>query len=302
MATQLSRRYQITSKFNIDYSDRSILNTLDLHFPGDAASSSPLWLIYIHGGAFRDPLQTSTSILATLPTLFDPTSSYYTPGIFAVASINYRLSPYPSHPTLPSREDDPSRTATWPDHLEDIRAGISWTLQHGRNHDPRRRPDVEEDQTPQGYILAGHSVGGTMTLKICQALAPPFAYPIAALSLCGIYDFTALREAHEPNRKLYEEFTNGAFGPEAEGGWVRGLTTKDAIRKEVKLLVLAHSKTDSLVDWQQTCIMSDVLDRMDSSQQGMVMELHGDHKEIYEKGTEIARTVHQSMRILEASS
>ena len=138
-----------------------------------------------------------------------------------------------------------------------------------------------------------------MTLKISQTPALPFAYPIAALSLCGIYDFTALRNAHQSNQSLYDEFTNGAFGPEEHGGWVYGLTTKDAIRKEVKLLLLAHSKTDSLVDWQQTHRMSDALDRIHPDQQGIVTELLGDHKEIYEKGIEIARIVQESLRLLE---
>lgn len=138
-----------------------------------------------------------------------------------------------------------------------------------------------------------------MTLKICQTPALPFAYPAAALSLCGIYDFTALRDAHRSSQKIYDEFTNGAFGPEEQDGWAHGLTTRDAIRKDVKLLLLAHSKTDSLVDWQQTHKMSDILERLDSDQQGVVREMYGDHKEIYEKGIEIARIVQESMRILE---
>ena len=190
--------------------------------------------------------------------------------------------------------------AKWPDHLEDVKAGMRWILDHGHDHDPRRKQNVEDHEGSKGYILAGHSVGGTMTLKICQAPALPFVYPAAAISLCGIYDFTALRDAHahSENRKIYDDFSNTAFGPEQDGGWVRGNTTQDAIRREIRLVVLAHSKTDSLVEWQQTDLMSDVFRRLEPDQQGVVMEIYGDHMEIYEKGTEIARSVRETVRRL----
>lgn len=139
-----------------------------------------------------------------------------------------------------------------------------------------------------------------MTLKIAHSETLPFADPIAALSLCGIYDFTALRDAHRSNQQIYNDFTTGAFGPEEEGGWAKGSTAKGAVGKE-RVLVLARSRTDSLVEWEQTDVMAPMLDEISRAAPrmiGVVTEIHGDHKEIYEKGTEIARTVAETVGYL----
>lgn len=147
------------------------------------------------------------------------------------------------------------------------------------------------------YILAGHSVGGTITLKVAQSEVLPFRHPVAALSLCGIYDFTALRDAHLSHRHVYDDFTTAAFGPEDDGGWERG-NTKTGFSEKVEIVVLAHSKTDTLVDWEQTEVMRDSLMAMGPQAKGAVMEVKGDHKEIYEKGEEVARAVKETLGYL----
>jgi len=249
-------------------------------------------LSYIHGGAFRDPLQDSNTILPSLQYLFD-TSSHY---IYGVASINYRLSPYPSHPTNPSSPDDSARNAKWPDYLADVQSGIQWVLENGESHDPRLVEKGRQSEK-RDYILAGHSVGGTITLKVAQSEVLPFRHPVAALSLCGIYDFTALRDAHLSHRHVYDDFTTAAFGPEDDGGWERG-NTKTGFSEKVEIVVLAHSKTDTLVDWEQTEVMRDSLMAMGPQAKGAVMEVKGDHKEIYEKGEEVARAVKETLGYL----
>jgi len=133
-----------------------------------------------------------------------------------------------------------------------------------------------------------------MTLKVAQSEVLPFRHPVAALSLCGIYDFAALRDAHLSHRQVYDEFITAAFGPEEDGGWERG-NTKTGFSEKVEIVVLAHSKTDTLVEWEQTEAMRESLRAMGSRAKGVVMEVKGDHKEIYEKGDEVARAVEETV-------
>ncbi|KAL8970694.1 MAG: hypothetical protein Q9197_003677, partial [Variospora fuerteventurae] len=154
--------------------------------------SIPYTIIYIHGGAFRDPAITSHSIIPSLPHLFFPSSSSAQQNprtrIAAIASINYRLSPYyPAsrhHPTdHPSRaddddDDDESRDAKWPDHVHDVRAGIEWLLRSdaGRERAKKKYPaplneeEEEEEEKGERIILVGHSVGATIAFAIALGL------------------------------------------------------------------------------------------------------------------------------------
>lgn len=136
-----------------------------------------------------------------------------------------------------------------------------------------------------------------MTLKVAQSEVLPFRHPVAALSLCGIYDFAALRDAHLSHRQIYDDFTTAAFGPEEDGGWERG-NTKVGFSNKVKVVVLAHSKTDTLVEWEQTEVMRDSLRAWSPQAKGVVTEVKGDHKEIYEKGEEVARAVKETLGYL----
>lgn len=138
-----------------------------------------------------------------------------------------------------------------------------------------------------------------MALKIAMSEMLPFPYPVAVLSMCGIYDFTALRNAHLSHRQLYEDFTTAAFGPEEEGGWEKGSTRKGTIQA-IGVVVLAHSKTDTLVEWEQLNVMSEFLPHSKGpGAKAVVMELQGDHREIYEKGVEMARAIKETIRLLE---
>ena len=137
-----------------------------------------------------------------------------------------------------------------------------------------------------------------MALKLAAAENLPFPYPMAVLSLCGIYDFTALRDAHPSHRQLYDDFTTGAFGPEEEGGWDRGSTRKGRFEK-TKIVILAHSKTDTLVEWDQTNAMKESLDAMPVGSRAVIMEVQGDHKEIYENGVEVAKAIKAMIGLIE---
>ncbi|KAL2052690.1 hypothetical protein ABVK25_006930 [Lepraria finkii] len=56
-----------TSTLSLPIPPTPPLNTLDIHLPTTPPLSPSYHLIYIHGGGFRDPLVSSTSLLPSLP-------------------------------------------------------------------------------------------------------------------------------------------------------------------------------------------------------------------------------------------
>ena len=129
---------------------------------------------YIHGGAWRDPLITSSSFNPARDILLNTSLP-----LQGLASINYRLSPYPSHPTHPSSPDDDSRNAKHPDHLTDVLSALEYLHEHY----------IFDNK----YIIVGHSCGATLALQACASLTaatvPP---PLAAACVEGIYDMPGL--------------------------------------------------------------------------------------------------------------
>lgn len=82
---------------DVAYSDESNLNTLSLHLPRAPTPNDPnrLFIIYIHGGAWRDPLIDSSSISQTQHHLVQNATPNLQNSISGIATLNYRLSPDP---------------------------------------------------------------------------------------------------------------------------------------------------------------------------------------------------------------
>ena len=155
----------------------------------DSPSSLPRYLVHVHGGAWRDPQLNAESIEPTVAHAFSTTDGS-TP-LTAIASINYTLSRFPTHPTLPydainDSYADPAREATHPQHVSDIFHGLALLRAFGL--------------TDQSYILSGHSCGACLALQ--AILQPPQYYglenlhhaprPAALLGLNGLYDLPQL--------------------------------------------------------------------------------------------------------------
>ncbi|KAJ5880779.1 uncharacterized protein N7473_011832 [Penicillium subrubescens] len=314
MATQ-------TSKRTLTYGRHSSLQTitatpLEQHKDG-------YWVIYIHGGAWRDPTITAESIE---PTQSNLQASPELP-ITGLASIEYRLSAHPNHPqdkaTTPPEQ---YRNAKHPDHIRDVEAALAF-LQNTYNFGQR-------------YILVGHSCGATLAFQaVMGAVAghreqlfngsadesdqetepvtsspeplPPrlSAHPTAIVGVAGIYDLRQIVETHRDISE-YRRFVEGAFGADellwdavspaqmvgsrgVEGGWKTG-----------RLVVLAHSKDDELVDQGQLETMREALraweDRKaqvskqeltSNDRRVQVLSLTGEHDEAWSKGEELARAV-----------
>lgn len=124
----------------------------------------------------------------------------------------------------------------------------------------------------------------------------------AIVSLEGIYDFTACRDAHPQLRDMYNAFTTGAFGPEEERGWERGdlLRCKRRIRDGVEIVVVGHSRDDELVEWEQGQKLIGVLKREREGKGEVVrlVEVEGTHSQIVRDGVAVGRCVGVAIAML----
>ncbi|KAK4997378.1 hypothetical protein LTR66_003202 [Elasticomyces elasticus] len=284
---------------NVRYSDESPLNTLDLYIPDAAAARDRrrVWVVYIHGGAWRDPAIDASTFTHTRNTLLDAGCAKQIAGY---ASLNYRLSPYPAHPTDPSNPSDPSRNAKHPDHINDILAALLY-LQEAYQFEDR-------------YVLAGHSCGATLAFQVAAkrywgsqyeatfALELNVVPPLAILGLEGLYDLPALVKYHD-REPIYAQIVGNAFGSAASWQAVSPASAdyKDSWQ-EGTLVVLAHSKEDELVEWQQVELMEAALmgqgwQKHDDAQRRVrVMELRGTHDGVWKENTEIARALEWTLQ------
>ncbi|KAJ0424678.1 hypothetical protein BJY00DRAFT_276143 [Aspergillus carlsbadensis] len=262
------------------------------------ATDAGYWVILIHGGAWRDPTQTSESYLTPALEILRKSSSTTSPlPISRLASISYRLSAHPSHPQDPSTEPTNTlRAAKHPDHIADIHAALSFLqtkYKFGSN-----------------YVLVGHSCGATLAFQAVMRGIPSrkeYAAPIGILGMAGIYDLRLLRDSHK-GISAYQEFIEGAFGDDeslwdsvspavADGeegvvGWGNG-----------RVVVLAHSDEDGLCDLAQSLKMKETLGAWEKDgnegREVYSLSIRGEHDEAWEKGEELGRGIVYTVRKLQ---
>ena len=247
---------------------------------------------YIHGGAWRDPLITSRSLIPTLRRLGH--TQY--PSITGFASLNYRLSPYPSHPTLPSDPTDPSRNVRHPDHVCDVRRGIRH-LQKTYGFSNR-------------YALFGHSCGATLAYQAMngddigtqQDRTPRLEPPIAIVGIAGIYDIPALVARHE-NIPAYKEFVTSAFGVEP-ATWRQASPMVGADDTAwpwgVRFVGLCRSRADELVEMSQTELMYRSLQRKSGrSKRLRMLEIEGSHDDCWETGEGLTKAIEMLVKAVQ---
>ena len=273
---------------SIPYSDPpSRLQTLDIWLPRPLEETSKnannaIWLVYIHGGAWRDPLIESQSFEPTIKHLVASHSATLD-NIAGIASLNYRLSPYPDHATQPSTPGDPERSARHPQHVRDVAHGI----QH-----------LQREYGMKRWIGIGHSCGATL---LCQLISHvgltaeliPSPQPEALILISGIYNLPLLIRNHLPPTtpeyisEIYKNFIIGAFGEDqAEWQAVSPVSGKYNAQQwpEGKLLVLCHSYEDELVERAQRDVMCVALDREGFN---IVMEVGDDEDEVKAEGRRV---------------
>jgi acetyl esterase/lipase len=184
------------------------------------------------------------------------------------------LSPFPDKPDRPGCPTFEERKAVWPEHLEDIVSAL-------------RHLDTAYGIGSK-YMLCGHSVGATLSLLAAiQAQDHGLATPKVILGISGIYDFSLLHQDHPE----YKDMTFNAMKPGQETEASPALYSAAAYTNtSVVRVLLAHSRDDGLVPWNQVEGMENVFK---GNEQDMlqIIELHGSHRAIWEEGQELARAI-----------
>lgn len=299
------------SKRRVPYEEGSTyLQTLDIWIPNSEGGSSPPepvsslssrvgpWIVYIHGGAWRDPLVDSSSFERTAINLLHSAVSFGGPSIAGIASLNYRLSPHPNHPTHPtgpdaSEESNAARTVKHPVHIQDVLTGLAYLQRLGAAKD---------------YILAGHSCGATLAFQVAMDpsrwgldVGVGCKKPNVIVGLNGLYDLLTFIEqpdtSHAKLGTLYEAFTRGAFGDD-KGVWAAVCPTVVEDWKiewpEGKHVVLVQSSEDTLVPYSQLQLMKERLESPAGASL-TVDELPAsrDHNDLWKQGDELLKILEQ---------
>lgn len=271
------------------------LNTL----PG---ADRPNILVHIHGGAWRDPQLTATSIEATVAHAFTSTDR----PIQAIASLNYSVSQFPKHPALAydartAEQCDTAREAVHPDHLRDVLLGLRHLRSLGL--------------TDRSYLLSGHSAGACLAFQ--AALLGPEAFgldgdlvpptPAALFGINGLYDLPDLVDhpgaSHAHVASEYENLLGYAFGdrsrwPSASPSRLSGDTVSARLAEGLapRLVVLDQSEQDQLVPMNQLDTMHAALLQVPGLLAARGRWAHGSHAHPWEDGLMLWSAVHDITR------
>lgn len=258
-----------------------------------------------HGGAWRDPFLTSTSIEAAVAHAFTDSSRQ----LDVIASINYTLSPFPTHPTAPydpvkDNHSDPAREGYHPRAVQDVLRGFALL---------RKQFGLID----KSYILSGHSAGACLTfqssLKAPQywqsdVVRPPT--PAALVGLNGLYDLVELVQGLGPKhlamREEYQRFQSITFGTD-QSKWPAYSPARfdvDAMSARVKageipnLILLDQSVDDQLVPINQRQRLELQLSLVDSVTVVQGHRCAGSHASPWENGDAIYDTIKDVLALL----
>ncbi|KAK7204489.1 Alpha/Beta hydrolase protein [Myxozyma melibiosi] len=201
-------------------------------------SSTPgPWVIYIHGGAWRDPTEDKR--------MGYPLLARTLPGGWSGASIDYRLSPAVQHPT----------------HMNDVLQALRY---------------LNSKYSMESIVLVGHSAGACIALQILAELTALTVASKelgserledgylgdkikAVVAVEGIYDLKGLVEEYPD----YRSFVAMAFGDD-ELEWSDASPSsfnwpqlKEGSNSKI---ILVQSSQDELLSTRQTMTMKQALD------------------------------------------
>ncbi|KAM0272183.1 hypothetical protein ACHAQH_008833 [Verticillium albo-atrum] len=275
------------------YGEHSLQRVGTWQFPHHLAGDEKgYWIIFIHGGAWRDPRKLYPGFLPCIRSLLTSTNpsgpGLTSSGIRAFASIDYRLSSHPEFPQDPSAVPPSElREARHPDHLLDVRAALA-SLQARYAFGDR-------------YVLIGHSAGATMAYQLAMgeaaiglgapaAPSPSVTLPVALVGVSGIYELRKFGERHGP---AYVTFIAGAFGDD-ESTWNNGMPACYGGSFSEQLAstraYLSWSPEDQLVDEIEIDLMAKRLGQ-DQVEVKVTKNLTGNHDIVWEEGTQLARLI-----------
>lgn len=225
-------------------------------------------LVFVHGGAWRDPTNTYDDFKQLAQHLQSQIPN------FNFVGVNYRLSPEVKHP----------------EHLMDLGAALLF---------------LSTSYNMSNCVLLGHSVGATLLMQLVNynkiielvgvTVPAPLAVKISGMVFVdGIYDMVDLIEEYG---SLYEEFVDNAFTN--ADGYINALQMtwkcKDNFDAKFKILVV-QSLEDELLSLRQTKRFVEYL-----KNQEVIYELDtgdwGRHEEVYRR-EELAQTVRKYLESL----
>lgn len=262
--------------------------------------------VHIHGGAWRDPMLTAASIEPAVAHAFVDFGE--SSPISAVASLNYTLTHFPTHPAYPydaakDRPSDPSREAVHPQHISDVLHGLSLLRSMGL--------------IDQSYILTGHSCGATIAFQ--AALEAPSYHglddalemptPAALIGLNGLYDLPSLVHDLGPTHDIlstdYKIMLSNAFGPDESKwpGYSPARFDPDRIAERLssgrapQLAVIDQSEDDQLVPTNQLDRLATNLRKVNGLQVTVGNNCTGKHAAPWQQGFMIWDSVRNAKRL-----
>ncbi|PHH77788.1 hypothetical protein CDD82_3355 [Ophiocordyceps australis] len=249
-------------------------------------TSQQYWLVFIHGGAWRED---NDGVNGFLPSVQKILKSKDVPqsSIRGFASIDYRLSPCNEQDQQKGKKQCPEGSIVdHPAHILDVRAGLN-ELQQKLKMD-------------SNYILMGHSAGATLAFQVLMGKdvlngqdSPDVPLPAAIVGMAGIYDFPQL--LNDFTRPFYNLFVTDAYGADKK---VQDQVSPSKFTGNYKqawpgdnLVMLAQSPTDGIVNFAQRDNMQAKLE-----QDGFTVslqELEGDHHKVWREGSQTAQLTAQ---------
>ncbi|KAL7797533.1 Alpha/Beta hydrolase protein [Trichoderma ceciliae] len=251
----------------------------------EAVTSTPAyWIIFVHGGGWRDPRNTLYDFVPSIKhmlSLADVPRS----AVRGFASLDYRLSPHPQfHQDPASTPASEMREAEHPLHVQDVLSALRFLdAEYGIGND---------------YLLIGHSAGGTMAHQVIMnsdascGWGPAAPLPAALIGISGVYDLRGLVDRHGG---VYNEFVTRAFGPDKQV-WDAASPARFAGNyttigpRQPRLIILAASAEDTLIDMPELDAMEARLIE-DGIAPVVIRNLSLEHDQIWEDGTQIAALV-----------
>lgn len=267
------------------------------HAPQEAQQgvSPGRWILYIHGGAWRDPRRTLDDFVPSMQHLLALRDTCPL-AVGGFASIDYRLSPSAAAPQDPAETPASElRSARHPDHILDVRAALGLlAAEHGLG---------------DGYVLVGHSAGATLALQLLMGVAAldapdkhqrPVPLPGAVIAIAGIYDLAGLDTRHGG---AYTGFMSSAFGADREAWRTVSPACFSGSFKDNwpgrGYALLAHSPDDILIDGPEMDAMAAKL-AADGVDVCLARDLVGEHDFVWQDGTQVTRLVGQVLGRLQA--
>ncbi|TIC90070.1 Kynurenine formamidase [Colletotrichum higginsianum] len=267
----------------------NVLQTYDVYIPSasgnEAVTAKKHWLVWIHGGFYRDFAQNSTGINAAIASLEANSSDVLATQVAGIASLNYRLSALPG---VQPNNTPPNelQNARWPDHLTDAVAALK---------------DLNEHYPIDGnYVLSGHSVGAQISFFAALETLndPSVPKPAAVLGISGIYDYPQLHVTHPSYDSLVlnamrQDQLVEASPAKVDAGRYAAL--------DVEAFILAHSRDDGLVPWDQLEAIEATLGSLpELKSKTYVVELQGAHNDIWRGGVALAKAFTETLALLGA--